>query len=79
MRSTSVGGSAHDCCDAGFGPNFFSSISIHGSNSYRTRPEAFAFSVLGQAAVLAIIIYFTSCVIRTPPGLVHRVASLDLP
>jgi periplasmic protein TonB len=61
------------------GPNFFSTISIHGSNSYRTRPEAFAFSILGQAAVLAIVIYFTSCVIRTPPDLVHRVASLDLP
>jgi periplasmic protein TonB len=59
--------------------NFFSSLSIHGSNSYRTRPEAFALSVLGQAAVLGIIIYFTSCVIRTPPDLVHRVASLDLP
>jgi periplasmic protein TonB len=61
------------------GPNFFSTISIYSSNSYRTRPEAFAFSVLGQAAVLAMVIYFTSCVIRTPPGLVHRVASLDLP
>ena len=62
------------------GPNFFSSLSIHNNNGYRARPEAFAFSLLGQAAVLAIIIYFTSCVIRTPPpDLVHRVASLDLP
>ena len=62
------------------GPSFFSSLSLQGNNSYRTRPEAFAFSLLGQAAVLGIIIYFASCVIRTPPpDVVRRVASLDLP
>jgi len=61
------------------GPSFFSSLSIQDSCG-KTRQEAFAFSLLGQAVVLGIVIYFTSCVIRTPPpDLIHRVASLDLP
>lgn len=60
------------------GPALFSVISLQ-RDDHRARQEAFAFSLAGQAAILAIIIYFTSCVIRTPPGVVRRVASLDLP
>lgn len=48
------------------GPNLFS---IFGESDFpdRTRREPFVFSFLGQAAILAIIVYFTSCVIRNPP------------
>ena len=61
------------------GPDLFSVLTIHNRDSHRTRQEAFVFSLVMQAAVLAVIVYFTSCVIRTQPDLVHRVASLDLP
>ena len=62
------------------GPDLFSTFATHNRDGHQTRREAFVFSLAGQSAVLAIIIYFTSCVIRTPPPeLVHRVASLALP
>ena len=61
------------------GPDLFSVLTIHNRDTHRTRQEAFVFSLVMQAAVLAVIVYFTSCVIRTQPDLVHRVASLDLP
>lgn len=60
----------------GPGPNLFSSFS-NGGNFYRTRREAFVFSLLGQAAILGVIVYFSSCVIRNSPDLVHRVPRLD--
>lgn len=52
----------------GPGPSLFSFIT---PESARTRRETFALSLFAQAAVLAVIIYFTSCVIRNPPGVVH--------
>ena len=62
------------------GPDLFSAFATHKNDGYQMRREAFVFSLAGQAAILAIIVYFTSCVIRTPaPDLVRRVASLDLP
>jgi len=61
------------------GPDLFSTLSLQKTEAYRTRREAFAFSLAGQAAILGIIVYFTSCVIRTPPDLMRRVTSLDLP
>ena len=54
----------------GPGPSLFSCLT-HESLLSRTRRETFALSLFGQAAVLAVIIYFTSCVIRDPPGPVH--------
>ena len=60
----------------GPGPNLFSSFS-NGGNFYRTRREAFVFSLLGQAAILGVIVYFSSCVIWNSPDLVHRVPRLD--
>lgn len=50
---------------AGPGPSLFSFT--HERVLSRTRGETFALSLFGQAAVLALIIYFTSCVIRYPP------------
>jgi protein TonB len=51
------------------GPNIFSLTSAEVGGSYRVRKESFAFSLLGQAVVMGILIYFTSCVIRTTPGI----------
>jgi protein TonB len=51
------------------GPNIFSLTSTDSTGIYRVRKESFAFSLLGQAALLALLVYFTSCVIRTTPGI----------
>jgi len=60
---------------AGPGSDLFSALSLeNGANHNR---ETFAFSLLGQAAILAVIIYFTSCIMRTPPPIVGRVPRLD--
>jgi TonB family protein len=63
----------------GPGPNIFSMWSGENDGLYRARREIFVFSLLGQAVVLALLIYFTSCVIRTP-GIVDKIPSLhDFP
>jgi periplasmic protein TonB len=54
----------------GPGPSLFYFLT-HESLLSRTRGETFALSLCGQAAVLAVIIYFTGCVIRYPPGPVN--------
>jgi len=50
----------------GPGPNIFSILSGDGG-LYRTRREPFLFSLLGQAAIVGLLIYFTSCVIQGTP------------
>jgi len=62
----------------GPGPSLFSFLT-HESALSRTRRETFALSLFGQAAVLALIIYFTSCFIRNPPDLVPGVNPSRLP
>ena len=54
------------------GPHLFSIFS-NDEVLYQTRREAFVFSLLGQAAILGVIIYFTSCVIRGTPELARQV------
>ena len=49
------------------GPSLFSIFSGDNDLLYRTRREPFVFSVVGQAIILAIVIYLTSSVIRNPP------------
>jgi len=49
------------------GPNLFS-ILTHESALARSRRDTFALSLFGQGVVLAVIIYFTSCVLRNPLG-----------
>ena len=44
---------------------------------YRTRHEAFLFSLLGQGLVVGVLIYFMSCVIRNPPVTSLRLPKLD--
>lgn len=60
----------------GSGPDLFSYLSLDRDSTFRNRCDKFAFSLLGQTAILALIIYFTSCVIRNPPRVVPRLPDL---
>jgi periplasmic protein TonB len=57
------------------GPNLFSALS--NQTSRKTRGETFALSFLGQAAILAVIVYFTSFVIRDGPRIASHVHPFD--
>ncbi|SPF46481.1 hypothetical protein SBA1_650030 [Candidatus Sulfotelmatobacter kueseliae] len=60
------------------GSNLFSMFSGKADEPYRTRPEAFAFSMAAQALIVGLLIYFTSCVIENrPPGVRLRFPRLD--
>jgi|SRR5579863_1189545 len=48
------------------GPNIFSMFSGEGNGLYRAKREAFVLSLAGQAAILGLLVYFTSRVIGTP-------------
>ncbi len=56
----------------GPGPNIFSILSGENDGLYRTRRETFIFSLLGQAALLGLLVYFTSCVIRSTPDIARQ-------
>lgn len=58
------------------GPNLFTMFSGEKGGLYQTRRETFAASLLGQAAVLGLIIYFTSCVIIHHPPLIGEIPKL---
>jgi TonB family protein len=64
----------------GPGPDIFSILSVENDRIYRTRREPFVFSLLGQAAILGLLIYFMSCVIERPPGVINHLPKFsDLP
>jgi TonB family protein len=64
----------------GQGPNIFSIFSGENDGAYRARRETFVFSLLGQAAILGLLIYFTSCVIQHTPQLADKLPNLrELP
>jgi periplasmic protein TonB len=65
------------CPSGSHDPNVFSLFSSNTSVPYRTRREAFVFSMLGQGIALALIVYFTSCVIRNPPGMITKIPGLE--
>ncbi len=56
----------------GPGPNIFSTLLGQNNGLDRARRETFVFSLLGQAAILAVIVYFTSCVIRGTPEIASQ-------
>jgi protein TonB len=61
-------------------PNLFSMFSADRHSPYRTRSEAFLFSLLGQALILGLIVYLASCAIRDQRKIVGKFPSLgDLP
>ena len=61
----------------GPGPNIFSMLSGENDGLYRARRETFVLSMIGQAAIVGLLIYFTSCVIQGPPEIVRRFPKLD--
>jgi periplasmic protein TonB len=60
----------------GSGPSLFSAFSAQADGLGRTRRETFAMSLFGQTLALALIVYFTSCVIRHPPMIVPNLPRL---
>jgi hypothetical protein len=64
----------------GPGPNIFSTFSAENDGSNRARRETFVFSLLGQAAILGLVIYFTSFVIGHTPEIAGKLPNLrELP
>jgi periplasmic protein TonB len=62
------------------GPNLFSMFSRDPDGLRGARRETFILSLFGQAIVLGILIYFTSCVIVDTPKISARLSRLeDLP
>ena len=62
------------------GPNLFSMFSGDTQDLYRTKREAFVLSLLGQAAIVGLLIYFTSCVILKRPPIIGQLPNFkDLP
>ena len=62
------------------GPNMFSMFSGEGDGLYRTRRESFVVSLLGQAAILALVIYFMGAVINNGPPIAGEIPHVrDLP
>jgi len=58
----------------------FSTFSGQADAIYRTRHEAFLFSLLGQALILGLLTYFTCCLIGSPPRVAGPIAKFrDLP
>lgn len=62
------------------GPSLFSNFSGESHLDDRIRRETFLFSLLGQAAILGLIVYFTSCVIQNAPAISRQFPKLaELP
>ena len=61
----------------GPGPNIFSMLSGENDGLYRARRETFVFSMIGQAAILGLLIYFTTRVIRSGPEIPRAMPKLD--
>ncbi len=61
------------------GPGLFSMFSAEDHRLYRARRETFAFSLLGQAVIVGLLIYFTSCVIQSTPDIARRLPLDELP
>ncbi len=58
----------------------FSTFSGQADGMFRTRHEAFLFSLLGQALILGLLTYFTCCLIGGPPRIIGPLAKFrDLP
>lgn len=58
-------------------PKLFSTFCGRQPDLYRTRPQALAASLLGQALIVAVFVYFSSCVLQNSPGAVLRIFKAD--
>jgi protein TonB len=54
-------------------PNIFSILSGEGEGLYPARRETFVFSLLAQAAIVGLLVYFTSGVIRVTPEIARQI------
>jgi len=62
------------------GPSLFSGFSGERNVDDRIRREAFLISLLGQAVILGVIVYFTSCVIENAPEISRQLPKMaELP
>ena len=61
----------------GPGPNIFSMLSAENDGLYRARRETFVFSMIGQAAIVGLLIYFTTRVIQRGPEIAREMPKLD--
>jgi protein TonB len=61
----------------GPGPILFSMLSGENDGLYRTRRETFVLSLLGQAAILGVLIYLTSCLIRSTPEIASHLPKFN--
>jgi TonB family protein len=52
-------------------------LSGEGDGLYRARRQTFVFSMLGQAAIVGLLIYFTSCVLQHPPEFANKLPNLN--
>ncbi len=59
------------------GPNL-SMFSSDRSTLYRGNRETFVYSMIGQGLTLALLVYFTSCIIQPPPGIVRSSCNLNV-
>ncbi|PYX45422.1 MAG: hypothetical protein DMG79_19335, partial [Acidobacteria bacterium] len=57
----------------GPGPNIFSLFSDERRDLYRTRRETFVFSIIGQAVIVALLVYFTGYVVGGGRGRAPRI------
>jgi periplasmic protein TonB len=60
-------------------PNLFSIFSRDSDDAYPVRRESFAVSLLVQAGILALLTYFTCCMIGGNPPIVHPIHFTELP
>jgi protein TonB len=62
------------------GPHLFSMFSGERDAMFRTRREAFVLSLVGQATIVALLVYFTTAVLQSPPRTrLHFPNADDLP
>ncbi|HET6176991.1 MAG TPA: energy transducer TonB [Candidatus Sulfotelmatobacter sp.] len=61
------------------GPNIFSLFSGDGGELYRAKRETFVFSMVGQALIVVVLSYFTSCAIIGKPPLIGKLPLKELP
>jgi protein TonB len=61
----------------GPGPNIFSMLSGEHDGLNRARRETLVFSMIGQALIVGLLIYFTSYVIQHPPEFVKQLPNLN--
>jgi len=60
------------------GPNLFSMFSAERQSLYRGPRETFLYSMVAQGLNLGILVYFTSCMIQGPRGIIRQIPPLKV-